>query len=78
LSGKSLYITDVILSKYLRNHHNGTDACIDYTGNIDLRNSGATTSLTISGSNNQATFHYNLNTKGITNYTNGITNNSTL
>jgi len=78
LSGKSLYITDAYLSKYLGNYHDGTNAYIDYTGNLILRNSGTTTSLSINSSNNQATFNYNLNTNGITNGTNPITNNSTL
>jgi len=78
LSGKSLYITDSILSKYLRNYHDGTNAYIDYTGDLNLRNSGTTTSLTISGTNNQGTFNYVLNTKGITNGTTTLTNNSTL
>ena len=78
LSGKSLYITDAYLSKYLRNYHDGTNAYIDYTGNLVFRNSGSTTSLSINGTNNQISFNYNLNTTGITNSTNAITNNSTL
>ena len=45
LSGKSFYITDAYLSKYLRNYHDGTNAYIDYTGNLVFRNSGSTTSL---------------------------------
>ena len=72
LSGKSLYITDSIISKYLRNYHDGTNAYIDYTGNLNFRNAGTTTALSLSGTSNQLTFNYNLNTKGIINNTNAI------
>jgi hypothetical protein len=72
---KSLYIGE---SNYIRIHHTGAGSIIDYTDGLNFRNSGTTSSLVISSSNNQATFNYNLNTTGITNSTNAITNNSTL
>ena len=67
LSNKSLYISDSLLTNYLRMHHTGTAAYIDYTGGLTFRNSGTTTSLLLNNSNNQGTFYYNLNTNGITN-----------
>lgn len=73
--GKSLYIGQ---SNYIRIHHTGAGSFIDYTDGLNFRNSGTTSSLVINSSTNQATFHYNLNTTGITNSTNAITNNSTL
>ena len=46
------------ISKYLRNHHDGTNAYIDYTGDLNFRNSGTTTTLSLSGTTNQLTFNY--------------------
>ena len=78
LSGSSLYITDAALTNYLRMHHSGAASYFDYTGGLSFRNSGSVTSLQLNNTNNQGTFNYNLNTNGIINSTNGITNNSTL
>jgi len=79
LSGKSIYITDAALTNYISMYHAGIGLApyIDYTGGINFRNSGSTTSLIISSKNIQVTFNYILNTTGISNNTNPIINNST-
>ena len=58
-------------------------AYIDSTGGLYFRNSttsvgSPTDTFNINSSTNQGTFHYNLNTTGITNNTNAITNNGIL
>ena len=63
-STKSLYITNSILTQYLRNYHDGTNAYIDYTGNLNLRKNGATTAMSIASSDNKVTFPYGIINNG--------------
>jgi len=66
-TNKSIYITDSTFTNYLRLINSGVSSYFDYTGGLNFRNSGSTTSFSLNNSNNQATFYYNLNTTGITN-----------
>ena len=66
-SGKSLYIANSLLTQYIRNHHNGTDSFIDYTGDFNLRKSGTTYAMTISKGTNKATFPYGVISDGTLN-----------
>ena len=59
------------------------DSYIDYTGGLNLRNAttssgNPTITFNINKTTNQGTFNYNLNTTGITNSTNALTNNGVL
>jgi hypothetical protein len=82
-SGQSVYITNSGLTNFLRMHHSGAAAYIDFIGVLNFRNSttnpnNPTDTFNINNTTNQGTFSYNLNTTGIINNTNAITNNAAL